>query len=110
VALSDEGKVLASGADATGCCSLAAAAKAAQLWNVLYSVLLTFFLLRTCDLLRPGDGRFQRAAPLLLGLLPVYYKSFAFVRGEPLLCLLAVLAVYQALPVFAHNAPGLGRK
>jgi hypothetical protein len=72
------------------------------------AVLLTFFLLRTCDLVRPGDGRFQRAAPLLLGLLPAYYKSFALVRGEPLLCLLAVLAVYQALRVFVHNAPGLG--
>jgi hypothetical protein len=95
---------------ATGCCSLTAAAKAAQLCNVVYSVLLTFFLLRTCDLLRPGDGRLKRAALLLLGLLPVYYKSFAFVRGEPLLCLLAVLAVYQALRVFIYDVPGLGPK
>jgi hypothetical protein len=43
-------------------------------------------------------------------MLPVYYKSFAFVRGEPLLALLAVLAVYQALRVLVQNDGSPGQR
>lgn len=88
---------------ATGLFSILATAKIAQVINVAYSVGLTFYLLKLCDLLRPGSTAFKIAALGLLGSFPVYYKTFAFVRGEPLLAFLAVLAVYQAALLFLRD-------
>jgi hypothetical protein len=65
------------------------------------AVSLTFYLLRLCHLLRPGDRTFRFAALALLAALPVYYKSFAFVRPEPLLAFLCVAIVYHATDIFA---------
>jgi hypothetical protein len=72
---------------------LGGALKAAQWLNAVYSLALTFMLLRLCELMRPQCAPLKQAALLLLGMLPVYYKSFAFVRPEPLLAWLALIAV-----------------
>jgi hypothetical protein len=69
--------------------------KFAQLLNVLYSLVLTFYLLKICDRIRPGDLTLKISSLGLLGMLPVYYKTFSFVRGEPLVALFSVLVVYQ---------------
>ena len=76
-------------------------AKFSQLLNVVWSLLLTLGLLRLCDLIRPGSRLLKPAALGLLGMLPVYYKTFAFIRPEPLLASLAVWAAYGTVKVFA---------
>ena len=88
--------------------------KLAQALNVLFSALLFVGLFGICERVRPGNGRFQLAAVCLLGMLPVYYKSFTQVRGEPILACFAVLAVLGMLSLFAapqqsfRRAGGIG--
>jgi hypothetical protein len=85
--------------------------KFAQLLNVMWSLLLTFGLLRLCDLTRPGSRLLKPVALGLLGMLPVYYKTFAFVRPEPLLACLAVWAAGGIVRLFAKGdaaLPGVG--
>jgi hypothetical protein len=76
-------------------------AKFSQLLNVVWSLLLTLGLLRLCDLIRPGSRLLKPAALGLLGMLPAYYKTFAFIRPEPLLACLAVWAAYGTVKVCA---------
>lgn len=73
------------------------AGKVAQMQNVLTSICLTFYLVKLAELIRPDAISFRILSLALLGMLPVYYKTFAFVRGEPLVALFAVLATYQVL-------------
>jgi hypothetical protein len=94
--------------------AMPAAAKLAQVLNVAWSLGLCVFLLTAAEAIRPGRLPFRRASLLLLGMLPVYYKTFAFVRPEPLLGFLSVAAVATALRLFgdavrrARDALGLG--
>jgi hypothetical protein len=76
---------------------LGVAAKFAQLLNWLFSVGLTLCVLKTCELIRPGEAAFKFWSLLTLGMLPVYYKTFSFVRAEPLGALLVAAAAYQFL-------------
>lgn len=71
------------------------AGKTVQLLNVLWSSILVIALLRISDVLRPGCIALKRVCLLILAGLPVYYKTIAMVRGEPLLAMLCVLAIYQ---------------
>lgn len=73
------------------------AAKAAQLLNVGYSLLLGVMVIRICEEIRPGNRQLKIMSLFFLGTLPVYYKSFAFVRGEPLLAALVCFVVHRAL-------------
>ncbi len=75
--------------------SLDIACKAGQMQNVVFSLGLTFALLKICNTLYPDDIWFKFGALALLGIVPVYYKSFAFVRGEPLVAFLALVVIYQ---------------
>lgn len=77
--------------------------KCAQLLNVLLSVVLTFFVLRICMLTRPDSVHLRRGALALIAMLPVYYRSFSLLRGEPFVATLAVLSAHQALLVFVHG-------
>ncbi|MCG6963947.1 MAG: hypothetical protein LJE95_11840 [Acidobacteria bacterium] len=71
--------------------------KLAQLLNLLYSV-LTFVLLARLSRRRwPDDPVTMAWAFGFLGFLPVWVKSFALIRGEPLLALVTVAAAGQAL-------------
>ena len=85
--------------------SLRLAGRVALYFNLVWSIALTWFLVRIARLLRPVDPVFPRVALLFLGMLPVYYKTFAFVRPEPLLAFLAVAALHEALRVFGEDAP-----
>lgn len=85
------------------------AGHAAQYSNLAWSIGLTLCLVKVARLLRPGDPVFPRVALLLLGMLPVYYKTFAFVRPEPLLAFLAVAALHEALRVFGEDEPSWRR-
>ena len=87
--------------------SIEQAAKAAQLLNVLVSIGLTLFLLKICELIDPGKLPLKLGALSFLGVLPVYYKTFAFVRGEPFVAFFAVLAVYCALQLAVQRRPTL---
>ena len=87
---------------------MAVAAKSAQLINVACSVAVTYGLLRLCDLTRAGDLLLKTVALGLLGMLPVYYKTFAFVRPEPLLAALTVLATYQVARLALGGSAGPG--
>lgn len=71
--------------------------KAAQMQNVLWSIGLTLMLVRLCQVIRPGAPTFTRWSLVLLAITPVYYKMFAFVRGEPLAAFLSVVVVERLL-------------
>jgi hypothetical protein len=60
-------------------------------------------LLAICDLLRPGDRLFKTATLAMLASMPVYYKTFSLVRGEPFLAFFGVLATYLSIQVFVNN-------
>lgn len=76
------------------------AAKCAQLFNVFLSAGLTLYLLRICDLIKPGNSLIKLGSLAFLALVTVYYKTFSFVRGEPWVAFFAVFAAYHALRVF----------
>ncbi|MGF1655954.1 MAG: glycosyltransferase family 39 protein [Verrucomicrobiales bacterium] len=77
--------------------TLREALKAAQILNSVYCLILLLYLLALCQLLRPGDALLRRMALLTLGCLPVFYKSFAFARPEPMLSMLALASLYYGL-------------
>lgn len=85
------------------------ALKYGQWLNVLLSLGLTYTLLKICDVIRPGAQGFKAATLGLLGMLPVYYKTFAQTRGEPWVAFFAAVSVYQILTLFKINSfSGLG--
>jgi hypothetical protein len=73
------------------------AVKGAQLLNVLFSIGLTWSLLRLAAVLSPGSDALKLATVCVLALFPVYFKTFALVRGEPCLAFFVVLATYLTL-------------
>lgn len=77
--------------------------KVAQAQNLALSLLLTFCLLKICDILRPGSSTLKVHTLLLLAVLPVYYRTFALVRGEALVATFTVIVVYQLLAMFARR-------
>lgn len=77
--------------------SLALVGKMTQLLNVLYSLVVSFLLLKICSLLRPGDQRFKLFSLLLLGMMTVYYRLYAFVRAEPLMLAVIMACLYALL-------------
>ena len=81
---------------------VARAVKLAQFLNVFLSMGLTWYLLKACRLLGSRSS-LGLGALVFLGILPVYYKSFAFVRGEPLVAFFAVIILYHALLMVARR-------
>jgi hypothetical protein len=78
--------------------------KLGQLQNILVSLLTTFVMLRMSARLYPDAVRPRAIALFLLGTLPVYYKTFAFMRGEPFVVLLTVLLCDHFLSM-THRKP-----
>jgi hypothetical protein len=70
------------------------AGKVAQIINFFLSIGLSFVLLKLSNLLRPDSRTFKISLLALLGVMTVYYKTFAQVRGEPYVAFFAVLALY----------------
>ena len=85
---------------ATGRMNLWEAAKFAQLFNVILSLGLTYYLLKICELIDPQNVIFKFSSLVMLGILPVYYKTYALIRGETYLPLLIVFIAYQLLSIF----------
>jgi hypothetical protein len=81
------------------------AAKFAQFLNALLSVGLIYSLIKICRLISP-KRMVALGAVVFLGILPVYYKSFAFVRGEPYVAFFAVIGIYYFLKIFVQNQCG----
>ena len=80
------------------------ASKVAQFLNVLLSLITTFYLLLSCESIRRADGRLKFLSLLGFAVLPVYYKTMSYVRGEPFVVCLAVVAAWLALRIFsAHD-------
>jgi len=75
-------------------CLTPIAGEVAQLLGVAASVVATYFLIKLCRLIRPTSRVFAITSLSFLGILTVYYKSFAFIRGEPYVLLFSVLLVY----------------
>lgn len=83
--------------------SLWAATKTGQFLNVGFSLGLTLVLLALCEWVRPGSTALKALSLAVLGVMPVYYKSFAMVRGEPLVAFFAVGIVYLTLRIFVDG-------
>lgn len=73
------------------------AGKFAQGINLLLSIVITVFLIKIADLIRPKDQHFKIATLLMFGLLTVYYKTFSQVRGEPYVAFFEVVSIYLVL-------------
>ena len=73
------------------------AGKFAQGINLLLSIVITVFLIKTADLIRPKDQHFKIAVLIMFGILTVYYKTFSQVRGEPYVAFFEVLSIYLVL-------------
>jgi hypothetical protein len=91
------------------------AGKAAQFVNFLLSLAVTFLFLKIGETVRPGNRFWKASALLLLGVMTVYYKTFAQVRGEPYVVLFTVWGLYllakivmQPDRVGLRTAVGLG--
>jgi len=76
------------------------AGKVGQLLNILLSLGTTWYLLRICEQVFPEDQRFKLFSLGLLGMMPVYYKTFAQMRGEPYLAFFAVFILSLSAQVF----------
>lgn len=85
---------------ATGRINLWEAAKFAQLVNVILSLGLTYYVLKICDLVDPQNIIYKFSSLAMLGILPVFYKTFALIRGETYLPVLVVFIAYQVLAIF----------
>jgi 4-amino-4-deoxy-L-arabinose transferase-like glycosyltransferase len=72
------------------------AAKLAQFMNGFLSIGLSIFLIKICQLISVRSS-LKREALIFLGILPGYYKTFAFVRGEPYVVFFAVAILYYLL-------------
>ena len=81
--------------------ALKRAVKIGQLMQWLLSIGITIVLLRLCEWVRPQNLNFKIATLTFWGILPVYYKTFAFIRGEPWVLLFLLLAVYEFLHFMA---------
>ena len=79
------------------------ALKVAQLVDFLLSLILTFTLLKIADTLFPGRIAARLISLGMLALLPVYYRTFAYVRGEPFVACLTLVAVYLSIQIFARR-------
>jgi hypothetical protein len=78
--------------------------KAGQMQNIFLSVGITFFLIKLASLIRPGQTEFKVLALTLLGILPVYYKTMSFIRGEPYLVFFTIYLIYL-LAVIVFSRP-----
>ena len=73
------------------------AGKFAQGINLVLSIVITIFLIKITELIKPQNQYFKIAALIIFGLFTVYYKTFSQIRGEPYLAFFEVLSIYLLL-------------
>jgi hypothetical protein len=83
-----------------------AAQKFAQLLNLLLSLATIAVLIRLTRLIVPRQNSFTLAALAILALMPVYYRSFSFIRGEPWVTFFSLLVVYDLLAMAINQESG----
>ena len=79
--------------------SIGLALKFSQLLIALMGIISIFFVAKIAKLIHPENLDFQTFTLLIVGAMPVFYRSFALVRGEPYLLLFAVLLLHATLPI-----------
>ena len=79
------------------------ALRTAQYAQFAFSLVLTWFLLRLCRQIDRDSAWLPVFALACLGIIPTYYKTFAMIRGEPLLATCAVVAAWLAIRTFATS-------
>ncbi len=79
------------------------ALKLAQFLNALLAVGVIYYLLKICEFIALEDRYLKLVSVLMLGVLPVFYRSFALVRGEPFLAFLGVFVVYISGLIFLRH-------
>ncbi|MEM6284984.1 MAG: hypothetical protein AAF787_22525, partial [Chloroflexota bacterium] len=72
-------------------------AKAAQLQNIIAAVGITYLLVRICGLIRMDDDLLKIHALAVLAMLPVFYKTMVFHRGEPFVALFTLVITHHIL-------------
>jgi len=77
--------------------------KLTQMLNVVYSIGVTLYTLKICEIIRPGNRYLKTLSLAFLGMMPVYYKTFAFIRAEPMIAFITIFAVYYTLRVFVSG-------
>ncbi len=83
--------------------NLLRAAKFGQLVNLFLSIGVTYLLLKISDLVLEESRYLKIASLIFLGMMAVYYRTFAFIRGENYLTFFAVLVIYQTLHIFLRE-------
>jgi 4-amino-4-deoxy-L-arabinose transferase-like glycosyltransferase len=84
------------------------AGKVGQIVNIFLSLATTWVLLRVCDQINPHSPRLKLFSLGLLALMPVYYKTFAQMRGEPYLTFITLLVLSLAIQVFISGDDRFG--
>jgi 4-amino-4-deoxy-L-arabinose transferase-like glycosyltransferase len=81
--------------------------KLTQLLNVALALGSALILLKIMDLLIPGDDRSKEFALGFLLMLPVFYKTHAFVRPEPYVLFFTLLSTLQLLEIWKKHSPSI---
>ena len=79
------------------------AGKIAQFVNLICSVVLCVFLCKICELMAPGADDLKFWSLAMLAITPVYFKTFAMVRGEPMLAMFATASIFYTLRAFREG-------
>lgn len=76
---------------------LAIAGKVGQLQFFFVSLVLFYYVAKVTKLINPASAQFQTLTFLFIAILPVYYRSFTFIRGEPFVAMWTAIFVYHLL-------------
>jgi hypothetical protein len=79
------------------------AGKAGQISNFFLSVGTTYLILLICAKIDPTNVNFRLLSLIFIGILPVYYKTFAFVRGEPYVVFFSLIVYYIVILLQSHT-------
>jgi hypothetical protein len=87
---------------------LAIAGKAGQFQLLFVSLILGFYLAKVTRQIHPDKPEFQFFTFLMLSILPVYYRTFSFIRGEPFVAMWTIILAYYFID-FLKKKKNLGK-
>ncbi len=76
------------------------ATRLGMLLGVVYSLVVILYMLRLCRMLTPDSQFARRMAASFVALLPLWYKSCAMQRPEPMLAALCMAAMFYGARIF----------
>lgn len=71
--------------------------KFGQLFNVFLGIAIILLLVQICEFIRPVNWMYKISCLTMLGVMPVYYRTFSQIRGEPYVVFFVVVTVYMLL-------------